>query len=327
MNAFDAVSRRLVSSLSLFLFLPLLTFAAMQFLPGNYFDSMRLDPQISKETVAQYEKLYHLNEPFWKQYTLWLKNLMRLDFGYSFAYKQPVSGLLFSRLGNTLLLTVSSFLLAWFFAVIFGLLAGLRPRRFLDRVCGFISYTGLSIPGFFLCLLFLYGALEWTDLPLGGMKSVDYDGFTWKEKVIDLLRHMAIPVASLALVSFAHLFRIMRSQTMEIKDRDFIFFLRACRVPKHRIIFKHLARNAMNPLISLLGLELPMLFSGAALVEIFTGWPGLGQMMLQAVRSQDLYLVLGNMVMIAALLTVGNILADLLLAFSDPRIRFGRNEL
>lgn len=322
MNALRIVLRRLIASLPLFLFLPLVMFAAMQFLPGNYFDSLRMDPQISKETVAQYENLYHLNEPFWTQYSLWLKSLARLDFGYSFAYKRPVLELLASRLGNTLLLTCSAFALAWFFAVVLGLLAGLRPGGPLDRICGFVAYSALSIPGFFLCLLFLYVALQWTNLPLGGIKSVDHHSFSGPEKILDILRHMVIPVAALALGSFAHLFRIMRAQTLEIKDRDFVFFLRASRVPEHRIIFKHIARNAMNPMISLLGLELPALFSGAALVEIFTGWPGLGQMMLQAVRSQDLFLVLGNMIMIAALLTAGNLLADLLLTLSDPRIRF-----
>jgi len=302
----------------------MLTFLLMHWIPGNYFDGLRLNPQISEETIRRYENLYHLNEPFHVQYLHWMKNIARLDFGYSFSYKQPVFRLLASRFFNTLILTGSSFLLAWFLAVVFGLWAGACPGSRTDRFLSLTAYVGLSVPNFFLCLLFLWAAVVSGGLPLGGVRSLHYENLSLAGQWLDRLRHMAIPVAVLTVGAYSYLFRLMRAQTSEVVSREFVFFLRSLRVSEGKILFRHVARNAINPMISLFGLELPALFSGAALVEIFTGWPGLGQMMLVAVRSQDLFLVLGNMLMIAFLLVAGNLLADILLMMTDPRIRIGK---
>lgn len=294
----------------------------MHLVPGNYFDSLRLNPQISPETIQRYEAMYHLEDPVFIQYLHWLKNIARLDFGFSFSYQQPVAGILVSRLGNTLLLTVTSFLAAWLCAVPLGLWAGLKSGGFVDRLGRGVAYFGLSVPNFLLCLLLLWGAASWGKIPLGGVSSPYAETFPWYERVFDLLAHMLIPVFVLSISSFAYLFRLMRAQTLEVINRDFVFFLRSLRVSESRIIFRHVGRNAINPLISLFGMELPALFSGAAMVEIFTGWPGLGSLMLQAVRSQDQFLVLGNMLFLAFLLILGNLISDILLAAADPRIRF-----
>lgn len=295
----------------------------MHLVPGNYFDQLRLNPQISQATVAKYEELYHLKEPVGVQYLYWLKQIIRLDLGFSFAYKQPVLDVLVSRLGNTVLLTGVSFFGAWLLAIFFGLLAARYPRSLLSRALEGFAYAGLSIPNFFLCMLLLYGASRWGGLPLGGMHSVEYEVLTVNGKILDIFRHLVIPSFVLGFGIFAFLFRLMRSQAVEVLDKDFILYLRTWRIPESKIFFKHVARNAINPLITLLGMQLPALVSGAALVEIFTGWPGLGQVMLQAVRTQDLFLVLGNMVMVSCLLIVGNLLADILLLWGDPRIRVG----
>lgn len=321
MNLASYIFRRLLAVLPLLLFLPLLTLLLMHLVPGNYFDSIRLNPQISPDLVKQYERLYHLDEPVLVQYFYWLRNLARLDLGYSFAYRQPVMDILGSRLWNTFLLSGVSFFIAWAFAVVLGLLAGLYKHSLFDRLLKSIAYIGLSLPNFFLCLILLAVAARWGHLPLGGMKSVYHETLPFWGRVADVARHMIVPVSVLSLASFAYLFRLMRSQTVETRARDFVLHLRARRIPEWKIIFKHIARNAINPMISLFGMELPALFSGAALVEIFTGWPGLGQVMLQAVRMQDMFLVLGNMTMIAFLLVAGNLAADVLLAMTDPRIR------
>ncbi len=315
--------RRFLTTLPLFFLLPLLTFWLLHLVPGNYFDQLRLNPQISQATVEKYEQLYHLKEPVAIQYLYWLKQISRMNLGFSFAYKQPVLDVLASRLGNTVLLTGVSFFWAWLLAIIFGLLAARYPRSLLNRALEGIAYAGLSIPNFFLCMLLLYGASRWGGLPLGGMHAVDYEALPVWEKAADVLRHLLIPSFVLGFGIFAFLFRLMRSQAAEVLDKDFILYLRTWRIAESRILFIHVARNAINPLITLLGMQLPALVSGAALVEIFTGWPGLGQVMLQAVRTQDLFLVLGNMVMVSCLLIVGNFLADLLLLWVDPRIRAG----
>lgn len=315
------ILKRFLSVLPVLFLVPFLTFFLMHLIPGNYFDQMRLNPQISPAVIAQYEAHYHLDQPVFVQYLHWLKRLAVLDFGYSFSYKQPVWELLKSRLANTLLLTVTSFLLAWLLAVIFGLWAGVKRGGWADRLCRITAYFGLSVPNFFLCLLLLWAASAVPGIPLGGMHSVFYEELPVLQRLLDLAAHMLIPVFVLTLASFSFLFRLMRSQTADTMTRDFVFYLHTLRLPQRKIVFKHVARNSINPMVSLFGMELPALFSSAALVEIFTGWPGLGSMMLQAVRSQDLFLVLGNMVMIAALLVAGNVLADVALVWLDPRLR------
>jgi len=317
----QTILKRLLLALPLLFALPLLTLLIMHMIPGNYFDSMRMNPQISEDVIATYEASYHLDKHVLVQYVYWVKNLLRLDLGYSFAYHQPVVSVLASRLVNTLLLTVTAFLLAWLLAIPCGLWAGLHPRGSFDRLLTSLSYAGLSLPNFFLCLLLLFGATFIPGIPLGGMRSVNWETLSAHGRLTDIAKHLMIPVSVLALGSWCLLFRLMRAQTLDVAKRDFVFNLHALRVPKRRIVYVHIARNAINPMISLFGLELPALFSGAALVEIFTGWPGLGTVMLQAVRSQDLFLVLGNLVLVAILLTFGNLLADILLAAVDPRIR------
>ncbi|MBU3758895.1 MAG: ABC transporter permease [Candidatus Omnitrophica bacterium] len=319
--------KRIAGALPVFLFLPFLTFLLLNLIPGNYFDSLRMNPQISAETLKRYESMYQLDAPVAVQYLSWLKNLLFLDFGYSFSYQQPVLEVLSSRVGNTLLLTVSAFLLAWLTAVPLGLWAGLHPGGSLDRGVRMLAYLGLSIPNFFLCLLLLWGASWLSGWPLGGMLSPFSEHMAWPDRVLDLLSRMVIPVSVLAFSSFAFLFRLMRAQVLEVRDRDFVFFLRSLRISERRLVFKHIARNAVNPLISLFGMELPALFSGAAMVEIFSGWPGLGSLMLQAVRAQDQFLVLGSMALMAVLLILGNLLSDILLAAADPRIRAERGAL
>lgn len=318
---FYYLSKRLAAVLPLLLVLPFLTFCLMHLMPGNYFDSLRLNPQISPDTIKKYEALYHLDKPMLAQYFYWLKNILRLDFGYSFAYKQPVLAVLGSRLGNTLLLSGASFVLAWLLAILLGLWAGMKRDSWIDRALHLMAYAGLSVPAFLLSILFLAFAAHWGSLPLGGMKSVGYEDMTWPAQFVDVGRHMLIPVVVIAFNSWGYLFRVMRAQVAEVAESEFVLLLRAYRVSPIKIALKHVAKNALNPMISLFGLELPALFSGVALVEIITGWPGLGQIMLQAIRTQDVFLVLGNMVMISVLLVAGNLLADVLLAASDPRIR------
>jgi len=299
-----------------------ITFLCIQLAPGDFFDTLKLDPQISQETIAHYESLYHLDKPMLSQYLHWLKNLLRLDFGYSFFYNSPVKKVILTRLFNTFLLSAVSMLIIWLIAIPLGIFAAVNRNKFLDRFFSVLAFIGISIPNFFFALLLLYIASNLKILPLGGMRSANFDDLNIFLQIIDIAKHLVIPVVVIATASFAGLQRVMRGNLLEVLQKQYIQAARAKGLPENKVIYRHALRNAINPLITLFGYHLSGILSGAALTEIITGWPGLGSVMLAAVRSQDLYLVMGATVMGGILLLAGNLIADILLAWVDPRIRY-----
>ncbi len=316
------IIKRILIAIPLLLAMSFLTFVFMQLTPGNYFDVLKLDPQISPETIAKYEKIYGLDKPFWTQYLQWVMNLFRLEFGYSFFFHVPVFTLIASRLLNTFILSISSLLFTWLIALPLGIWAAVRRNQATDRVLSFFSFSFLSIPSFFLAMLLLYWASQTGVLPLGGMRSANYDDLTAVGKVLDVLHHLIIPTVVISVGSIAALQRIMRGNMLEVLRQQYILTARAKGLPEGRIVYRHAVRNAVNPLITLFGYELSGLLGGAAITEIITNWPGLGSLMLTAVRAKDIYLVMASMLMGGILLLIGNLIADILLAWSDPRIRY-----
>ena len=299
-----------------------MTFALIQLTPGNFFDALKLDPQVSAETIRHYERLYYLDKPLIQQYFYWLKNLLHFNLGYSFYYNCPVSGIIAGRLFNTFLLSFSSLLVTWFLAIPLGIVMAVHRNRFIDKVLSFFSFVSLSIPSFFLAILLLYFASRIGILPLGGMQSVHFDQLSVVGKALDILKHLIIPTIVISLSAVASLQRIMRGNLLEVLRQQYILAARAKGLPENRVIYVHALRNAINPLITMLGYSLSGLLSGAALIEIICNWPGLGSVLLTAVRAKDLYLVMASMLMGGVLLFLGNLFADILLAWSDPRIRY-----
>jgi peptide/nickel transport system permease protein len=316
------IIRRLVIAIPLLLAISFVAFMVIQLAPGNYFDSLRMNPQISPETIKKYESQYHLDEPAIIQYGWWLKNLLRLDLGYSFALMSPVTDVIKRRLFNTFILSLSAMLFTWLIAIPLGIFCAVHRNTFFDRLFSALSFVGLSIPNFFFALLLLYlASLTWI-LPLGGMRSAGYETLSGIGKFFDLIKHLIIPTVVIGTGSLAGLQRIMRGNMLEILRAQYITTARAKGLPEHRVIYVHALRNAINPMITIFGYSLSGLLSGAALTEIVTGWPGLGTVMLQAVRAQDLFLVMGSMLMGGAMLIGANLVADILLAWSDPRIQY-----
>ncbi|MBP7162996.1 MAG: ABC transporter permease [Candidatus Omnitrophica bacterium] len=316
------VIRRLIVSLPLLLMMTLLTFVLMQKTTGSFYDLLRLDPQISEETINRYIQMYQLDKPVLVQYKQWVWNLLQGEFGYSFYYNVPVVTLITGRLWNTFILSLSSIVLTWAIAIPLGIVAAVHHNRWLDRVIQLLSYIGLATPSFFLAMLLLFWASRTGFFPLGGMHSAQYDDLGFAGKVWDLLRHLAIPAVTLSVGSIGALQRIMRGNMLEVLRQQYILTARAKGLPESRVIYRHALRNAVNPLITLLGYEFANLLSGAALLEIICSWPGLGALMLTAVRSKDIYLVMASFMMGSVLFLLGNLLADILLARMDPRIRY-----
>ncbi len=254
------------------------------------------------------------------------------NFGYSFAYHTPVFSLMMPRLKNTFILSLCAIIFTWICAIPIGIYCAVRQYSFFDKILSVFSFIGMSVPSFFFALLllyivtltynlpqehFLYGIL-----PIGGLVSTNNDSMSALGKFVDILWHLILPVLVLGMSGMAGLQRLMRGNLLETLRTGYITTARSKGLSEHSVIIKHAVRNAINPLITIFGYTLPALLSGAALIEIVFAYPGIGLLMLDAVRSYDLYVVMGSLLLSGFLLIVGNIIADVLLAWVDPRIRF-----
>jgi len=324
---FYVVKRLLQAVLTLFL-ASMLSFAIIQLAPGDYLDTLRQNPAISQETLDQYTKQFGLNLHPIQQYWRWLSQILTQgDFGESFVYNRAVADLLWERIPNTLLLSISSLVITWAIAIPLGIVGALKQNGWLDRTLQVISYTGQGFPSLITALLLLFVAQITSPIfPVGGMTSIYHDQLTTFGKAIDIGWHMILPTLALSITSFAGLQRITRGQLLDVLRQDYIQTARAKGLSENRVIYVHALRNAINPLITILGFEFSSLLGGAFIAETFFNWPGLGRLILQAVQSQDLYLVMGSLMMGAVMLIVGNLLADLLLKGVDPRIQLGNKD-
>lgn len=210
------IIRRIIVSIPLLLGISFMTFLLITITPGNFFDTLKMDPRVSPETIAKYEKLYHLDRPLLEQYWVWLRNVARLDLGYSFYYSCPVADLMKVRLWNTFVLSLSSLLFTWIVAIPLGVVMAVHRNRFIDKFLSLLSFLFLSVPSFFFAILFLYFVSIVGGLPLGGMQSVSFDSLSGWQKFLDLAKHLIIPTIVISLGSIAALQRVMRSNLLDV---------------------------------------------------------------------------------------------------------------
>ena len=317
------VVKRLLQGLLTLLLASMLSFAIIQLAPGDYLDNLRQNPTISTETIEQLKIRFGLDKPAWLQYWLWLKQVITsFDFGESFVYSRSVSSLIWERVPATLLLAFASIIITWAIALPLGIISAVKQNTITDRILRVFSYLGQGFPSFITALVFLIIAQYLSPLfPVGGMTSIDHDQLSFFGKVADIGWHMILPTIALSITSFAGLQRLTRGQLLDVLRQDYIQTARAKGLPENKVIYVHALRNAINPLVTLLGFEFASLLSGSFIAEYFFNWPGLGRLILQAVQAQDLYLVMASLMMGATMLIIGNLLADILLTFIDPRIQ------
>ncbi|TMJ06550.1 MAG: ABC transporter permease [Bacillati bacterium ANGP1] len=316
------IVRRMLQLIPMLLGITVMSFVIIQLSPGDFLAEIRLNPIVSQETVDRMRTNFGLDQPLHVQYLRWLTNIVRGDFGYSFAYQVPVLWLVRSRLFNTLLLNIIALIVAWAIGIPIGIHAATHQYSWSDNLLSLFSYVGISTPTFFSGLLLLFVAFKTGWLPIGGMTSLDYDLFPWYGKAFDVARHLVIPVMVLGVLAVAGLTRQMRANLLEVLRQDYVKTARAKGLAERVVVNKHAVRNAINPLITIFGFELGGLLSGSAILEVVIGWPGLGQLILDAVVRKDLYVVMGSLVIGGVTLVLGNLIADILLAYSDPRIRY-----
>ena len=322
-ETFVYVVKRVLQALLTLLLASALSFFIIQLAPGDYLSTLKTNPKISPERIEELRVQFGLGLPWIEQYKRWLWQVVsKGNFGQSFVYQRSVASLLWERIPPTLLLAISSLIVTWAIAIPLGIVAAVKQNRPIDRILQVISYTGQGFPSFITALLLLIMAQNISPLfPVGDMTSINHDDLSVVGKFLDIVWHMILPTIALSVTSFAGLQRITRGELLDVLRQDYIQTARAKGLPENRVIYVHALRNAVNPLITLLGFELASLLSGAFIAEFFFNWPGLGRLILQAVTAQDLYVVMASLVMGAVMLIVGNLLADLLLKVVDPRIR------
>lgn len=315
------VLRHFFHAILLLLVLSFLSFALLQCAPGDFFEAMRMNPRVSARTINGLRSEYGLDRPFPVRYALWMRSMIRGEMGFSFAYESPVGPLLWPRARNTLLLAGSSTLLAWFLAIPLGIWMAARKGHFADRACGVATSALLAIPDLLLFLLLLLIAVRTGWFPAGGMASPGFDDLAFWSKVKDILLHFALPSLGLAVVTLPILLRHVRAAMIEVLNSPFILAARGHGIPRSRLLWRYALPAASNPLISLFGFSVATMLSASAIVEVILSWPGLGPLMVQSILSRDIYVVIGVVMLSSVFLVAGNLLADLLLFMSDPRIR------
>jgi peptide/nickel transport system permease protein len=297
-------------------------FFIIQLAPGDYCTRLLMNPEINPETVEALKKQFGLDKPLIVQYLKWLSSAIRFDFGVSFVYHIPVSTLILQRLWNTLLLSATAMVLTWLIAVPIGIYCALNQYKLPDKIFSVIAFMGMSLPTFFIAFLCIFAAAKTGILPTGGVTDYQHASYSLMGKIWDYLKHLIIPVSVLVLCSIGSLIRLMRANMLDVFRSGYITTARAKGLSERIVIYKHALRNAINPMITIFGYQLSGLLSGAALTEIITRWPGLGRLMLDAYFQQDLFVVMASLMLGALLLIIGNLIADILLALTDPRIRY-----
>ncbi len=315
------VLKRLLHTIPILLGVSLITFLLMSLTPGDYYTQLSQNPQITPEKLAELRAKQHLDKPWFVRYGFWLADAAHGDLGYSIAYKIPVSRLFYGRLWNTFILSAGALVLAWGVAMPLGIWAALRKDSWADRFCSMIAFVGLSVPDILLALLALMFAAATGWFPVGGAQSPTYDLMTAGQQFLDRAVHLILPVIVLAASDLAGIMRQMRSNFLDTMRAEFVTTARAKGLSEGWVVYKHILRNAINPLLTIFGYSLAGLLSGAFIVENIMAWPGLGRLTMDALFQRDYPLVVASVVMAAGLLVAGNFVADILLAWSDPRIR------
>jgi peptide/nickel transport system permease protein len=315
------IFKRLLHMIPLLLGVSLLTFLLMSLAPGDYFTTLSQNPQISPETIAHLKAQFHLDRPWYVQYFYWLKNILHGDFGYSMAYHIPAASLIFGRLWNTFLLSFCALIIAWGIAIPLGIWAAVKKDSMVDRSCSLVAFVGLSVPDVLLSLLALWFAAATGWFPVGGAQSPIHDLMTPLQQFWDRTHHLILPALVLAAADLAGIMRRMRSCLLDTLRAEYVTAARSRGLGEGWVVYKHAVRNAINPLLTIFGYSLAGLLSGAFIVENIMAWPGLGRLTIEAFFAKDSYLVVDCVVLATALLVIGNFIADILLAWSDPRIR------
>ncbi|MDP8230855.1 MAG: ABC transporter permease [Candidatus Gorgyraea atricola] len=318
------IFRRIIGLIPLLLGITIITFAVIHLAPGKPTDmETQFNPKVSLEARQRMMTLYGLDKPIHVQYTDWLKRLLRFDFGVSFVDSRPVIKKIGERIPVTLGINLASMILILLIAIPIGVSSAVKEKSFYDRSMTVFVFIGFAIPTFWLSLMLMdLVGVRWGLLPVSGIKSLEFDKFNFVEKVIDIARHLILPVIVSAFGGLAGISRYMRSNMVHVLKQDYIRTARAKGLKEKDVIYKHALKNALLPVVTILGLSVPGLIGGSVIFESIFSIPGMGRLFYESVMARDYPVIMGVLVIGAALTLLGNLLADVSYAAVDPRIKY-----
>ena len=317
------LARRLAQGVGIVFFVATLTFFLIHLAPGDPFSSTLDSPLVTEAVRDRWRAAYGLDRPLTEQYWLYLRNVARGDFGYSYSLHQPVGTALAIAIPRTLLLMTVALVGSFVTGVALGLVQATRRGTILDRVLTGISLFFYSMPDFWLALMMMLVFAYWIPIfPTSGIfDPVLHDYFGFWGRVGDVAAHLVLPAATLMLLSAAGIARFQRSAVLDVAQREFVRVARAKGLSERRVVLRHILRNALLPVVTLLGLAFPMLLGGAVFVEKVFAWPGMGFLAVTAIGTRDYPLVTAAVIIASIMVTLGNLLADVLYLVVDPRLR------
>ncbi len=320
MSIWSYILKRILQGIPIIIIVSFISFFLIRLSPVDPLAELRMNPSITKQTLEAEKIRLGLDKPVIVQYFIWGKNFIRGNMGTTVS-GEKVSTKIKKRAFNTLLLSFSVIFWTWIIGIPLGVIAALNYRSAYDRILTVLSSIGMAIPSFFFAILLLIFAQKSGLFPIGGLTCPNFSNFSPLHKVLDVAHHLFLPTLVLTTISLAGLSRQMRSNLLDVLDSDYVKFARAKGLPPSKVIIKHALRNAINPLVTLLGFEFAALLSGAALTEYVFQYPGLGRLILEAVMKSDINLVMASLMIGSFMLIAGNILSDILLKLTDPRVR------
>jgi len=306
-----------------------LSFVIIQLPPGDFLSNRIAKLQLEVGTPAAEEETealrqqFGLDKPAITRYFIWVSGLLQGDMGRSFLYRRPVNTLIWERLALTMTISICSILLSWLIAFPIGIYSATHQYSFLDYVATLLGFIGISVPAFLLALLMMFGAYSFFDVTLMGLFSPEFASAPWSfAKIIDLLKHIWIPALVVGLAGTAGTIRVLRGCLLDELGKQYVITARAKGLSERWLIFKYPVRLAINPMISTIGWLLPTVVSGSVIVSVVLNLPTTGPMLLEALLTQDMYLAGSFIMLLSTLTVVGTLISDILLAWSDPRIRY-----
>jgi peptide/nickel transport system permease protein len=319
--------RRLIYMVITLFFASIIGFFLIELPPGSYLDSeisrlRNLGGNLNQDQIRSLEVRYGVNDPFYVKYWKWVSGVVVGDFGQSFEFNVPVSQLIFGRLALSLGLSMFALIFGWAVSIPLGVYSATHRYTIPDYIITVLQFIGIAVPEFLLALVLMVFASQVLGLDVGGLFSQQYSTAPWSwDKFVDLMKHLWIPVVVVAAGSTAWLTRVMRANLLDVLNMQYVQTARAKGLQENRVIWKHAVRNAIHPLVMALGGVLPALISGEVIVSIVMNLPTSGPLFVNALIKQDMYLAITMLMFLAFLLILGNLLADLLLAWVDPRVR------